>query len=126
MRVLIVDDSDAVRGRVREMIAEALPRASIGEASTGRDALAAIAGDATADVVILDLHLAGEDGLAVLEAIRAVSSAVAVIVLTNDASEHHRRECATRGATHFFDKSREFEQAVEAVVARARPASSGA
>ena len=38
MRVLIVDDSDAVRGRVRDMIDEALPGTTIGEAATSREA----------------------------------------------------------------------------------------
>jgi DNA-binding NarL/FixJ family response regulator len=59
--------------------------------------------------VVVDLHLREECGCELLEFIREAGLSLTVIVLTNDASEHHRRRCRALGAQHFFDKSSEFE-----------------
>lgn len=120
MRVLIVDDSPAVRVRLHALLVEAAEGIEVREAASRRDAIAA-AREGT-DVVILDLHLGEDSGLASIEALRAASPGVEIVVLTNDASEHHRRESAARGAVWFFDKSREFDRAVDLVVERARAA----
>lgn len=121
MVVLVVDDSGPVRARLMAMIAEV---AGV-EVRQARDAIEAAAALAAApiDVIILDLHLPDGSGLLVLDRAKAKNPAVVVVVLTNDASEQHRRECLLHGADYFFDKSHHFAHAVDIV--RALSAVSG-
>ena len=117
MLVLVVEDSAVVRARLTAMIGEAAG-ARVREACDGAAALAALEEEAV-DAVVLDLHLPDGSGFHVLEYVKRKDPAIAVVVLTNNASEQHRRECLARGADHFFDKSRHFAQAVEAALALA-------
>jgi DNA-binding NarL/FixJ family response regulator len=117
MIVLVVDDSPAVRARLVAMIGAA-PDVDVREAGEAQGAMAVIAGTAV-DVVVLDLHLPQTSGLDLLTRIKALDSTITVIVLTNEVSAPYRRECLLRGADHFFDKSRHFAHAAEAVLASA-------
>lgn len=60
-------------------------------------------------VVVLDLHLCAESGIDLLKQLKSVRPDLLVIVLTNAATDHHRRSCVELGADYFFDKSRQFE-----------------
>jgi DNA-binding NarL/FixJ family response regulator len=114
VKILVVDDSRAVRARLHSMLAEEPGVVAVSE-SEGVAAAVAQLGALRPDVVVLDLHLhGGESGLAVLSAI-AGPQRPCVIILSNDAGVAYRREAKLRGADHFFDKSTEFEQ-VAAIV----------
>lgn len=63
----------------------------------------------TPAVVVLDLHLRAENGLELLKELKSVRPNLLVIVLTNAATDHHRRSCEELGVDYFFDKSRQFE-----------------
>jgi len=117
MIVLVVDDSPSIRARLVAMIGAA-PHVDVREAGEAGGALAVIA-STTVDVVVLDLHLPSTSGLDLLTRIKAIDPAITVVVLTNEVSEPYRRECLLRGADHFFDKSRHFTCAAEAVLASA-------
>jgi len=117
--VLVVDDSAPVRARIAAICAD-VPRVDrVFEARSIADALS-ILDQNRPRVVVLDLHLGEESGLSLLR--RLQGSNLVVIVLTNDASEVHRRSCVALGAHYFFDKSTEFD-ALPLVLARevARP-----
>lgn len=94
------------------------------EASNTQDAERVLA-HKRIDVLVLDMHIGPHSGLEFLTIAKRLLPHVAILVLTNDPCEAHRRECLLRGADHFFDKSREFQRAVELVVshAAARPGS---
>jgi DNA-binding NarL/FixJ family response regulator len=111
MRVLVVDDSAAVRSRLVEMIGEQSSSIEVVGVADGDEALRALERD-TYDVVVLDLHLPGTSGLAVLASIPREAGRPRLLVLTNDATEQHRRQCAALGADEFFDKSTEFDRVV--------------
>lgn len=82
---------------------------AVDEANNATAALARLRGDPP-DAVLLDLHLPDGSGLAVLAA-QTCTSAV-FVVLTNDATDHHRRAARELGALHVFDKSTELEAAM--------------
>lgn len=122
MTVLLVDDALLVRARLRERLEAA-----------GRTVLEARDGAEAADVarthegairhVILDVHVPGiaVDGVGRL---RAALPGAVLIVLTNEASALHRRDCLARGADYFFDKSHEFERAIGIVLREGTTAAS--
>jgi DNA-binding NarL/FixJ family response regulator len=118
VRFLVVDDSAPVRARLLALIREGCA-AEVHEAGDAEQALAAIA-VSKMNAVILDLHLGRRSGLEVLTRIKAADPSIVVIVLTNEAGEHYRRELLARGADFFLDKSRNFDRAAEIVIAIAR------
>jgi two-component system OmpR family response regulator len=107
VQILVVDDSSAIRSRLVAMIAETKGVVAVHEAANGDDALAQI--DALRpDIVVLDLHLPGRNGLEVLSLYQFAAVRPCFVVLTNEATGHHRRQSKMLGADHFFDKSSEF------------------
>ncbi len=115
MKVLVVDDSALVRQRLVEMISTLAGVEQVETAASASDARRAIE-VRVPDLVVLDIHMPGRSGLDVLDAVPA-DDPVTTIVLTNDATPQWRRACLQAGADFFFDKSAEFQQAVD-VIAR--------
>ena len=111
VNVMVVDDAEGVRARVAALCADVPGVERMHEAAGGTDARAVLESERV-HAVVLDLHLRGESGFALLSEIKRSYTEVTVIVLTNDASDHHRRSCHALGADHFFDKSSEFEALV--------------
>jgi DNA-binding NarL/FixJ family response regulator len=115
VRILIVDGSARVRARLAERLK---PHATlIGEAAELNDALIA-AEIACPDAVIVDVHVDVDMGIAGLRRLRRAVPDATIVVLTNEATEFHRGECVRAGADFFFDKSVDFDRAVEVVAAR--------
>ncbi|WP_296601976.1 response regulator transcription factor [Nocardioides sp.] len=80
--VLIVDDHPVVRTGLRAVLDGAADLVVVGEAATGEEALA-MTEQVRPDVVLCDLRLGeGMDGIATTAAIRALSPAPAVLILT--------------------------------------------
>lgn len=64
-------------------------------------------------LVILDLQMPGKSGLEILPILKARAEPPIILVLTNEATEHHRRECMAHGADFFFDKSTQFDRVLD-------------
>jgi DNA-binding NarL/FixJ family response regulator len=118
VRVLVVDDSAAIRARLAAMLRE-LPGVDVREASSADEALASHAAD-PADVVVLDVHMPGRSGLDVLPELKAHHAPPVVLVVTSHPTEHLRRQALATGADLFLDKSREFALVLELVAVRRR------
>jgi DNA-binding NarL/FixJ family response regulator len=115
VKVLVVDDSRAVRSRLAAMIREVEGVERVCEASNADEALD-LARSFMPGLVVLDLHMPGRGGFDVLRRLRAgPGPGPTVIVLTNSASEPYRRQSAVYGAAYFFDKSTEVEQLMNVV-----------
>ena len=109
MRVLVIDDSAPVRARLVSLLGIELPDALIYATSSGEAALDFVRSQQI-DVIVLDLHLPGREGLDLLGALTRADAAPRVLVLTADATEQHRRACLALGAEAFLDKATEFER----------------
>ena len=116
MRVMIVDESPLVRDRLNVMLRE-VGASEIFEADGAETALR-IMRRSVLDAVLLDLPLGHDAGVMLVRQLRSQQPQALIVVLTNYASESHRREWLRRGAHFLFDKSREFEDAVRHVVER--------
>lgn len=121
VRVLVVDDSAAVRRRLHELLSDL---SGVEEVSEAGDAAAALAllRSKPIDLLVLDIFLGAESGLDLLPTLRAEHSEILIIVLTNSSTDAHRGECLRRGAHFFFDKSHELERAIAVVVGAAQSA----
>ena len=118
MRVIIIDDSAAVRARLVAMLAEA-PGVDVVAATRDGFEGVTLARLHAPDAVILDLNLPGISGLEVLDLLKARPNPPVVIVLTNHPHACYRAACMRGGADFFFDKSCDFERLVVAVGALA-------
>lgn len=83
MRALIVDDEAPARAKIRRLLTAAIDVEIVGEASTGRQAVAAIK-RSQPDVVFLDVQMPGLDGFGVVDAIEQGERPYIVFVTAND------------------------------------------
>ena len=83
LKVLIVDDEDLARLRMRSLLADcASPAAEVaGEAGSAAEALHWLAANA-ADLVLLDINMPGLDGLQLAERLRASASPPRIVFVT--------------------------------------------
>ncbi len=116
MRVMVVDDSTAIRQRLVAQFRKAPGVSAVSDAASGEAALASV-DDFRPDWVILDLMLPDMSGLEVLEALKRRHPSVRVAVFTNYPYPALRRRCLELGATHFLGKTTEMEQILELVLA---------
>jgi DNA-binding NarL/FixJ family response regulator len=113
--VYIVDDSPSIRSRLNEMLACIDGVRVVGESEAAAAAVVDIL-SLRPDSVLLDLKLAGSNGMQVLQAIHSQAPEIALVVLTNHAEPQYRSACQRAGAAYFLDKSTEFHR-VPSVIA---------
>jgi DNA-binding NtrC family response regulator len=101
-RILIVEDKDSLRAMLEEMLrAENLEVRGIASGSTAIETLRA---GEPIDLVLTDWRLPGADGLAVLDAARALDPTIPVIVMTAFGSIEAAVDAMRRGAEDFITK----------------------
>lgn len=81
IRVLIADDHTPFREGLRALLRSEVDIETVGEASTGREAIERVA-DLQPDVVLMDLHMPDGNGIEATHAILASSPHVSILVLT--------------------------------------------
>src|SRR5438445_7643898 len=81
IRVLLVDDQPVVLRGLRVRFQLEPDMQVVGEASTGREALA-LAQTLSPDVVLLDIEMPGMDGIEATAALRVVVPQSAVVILS--------------------------------------------
>jgi CheY-like chemotaxis protein len=109
LRVLLVEDSPLLVQRISELV-RAVPMVKLaGVAGTETEALARLeSGDI--DAVILDLQLHTGSGFGILRALHRRSDGPCVVVFTNFAIGAYRDTAMALGASHFLDKSRDYDR----------------
>lgn len=104
IRVLVVDDHEAIRRGVRVLLEAAPDVRIVGEAGHGEEAINAVR-RLVPDVVILDLSLPGIDGYDAMRQIIASNPDIRVLVLTADAPEKSLTRAMKAGAFGFVHKA---------------------
>ncbi|WP_206859126.1 response regulator transcription factor [Lysobacter changpingensis] len=118
--LLIADDHPLFRAALRQAAMEAVAGADIREAGSLDAVLAALDADGGIDLVLLDLHMPGNHGLAGLAAIRAQYPGVAVVVVSANDDPRVVRRALDHGAAGYLPKSAgldELRDAIRAVLA---------
>ena len=84
MHILIVDDETLARSRLRALLTEYNPSYQLSEASHAAEAWAQlqIRGGSDIDVVLLDIHMPGQDGLSLAQSIQQLQNPPAIIFVT--------------------------------------------
>jgi DNA-binding NarL/FixJ family response regulator len=104
-RLLIADDHPLYRLALTQAVRGVLPDAAIAEAEDMPAVHAALAARPDTDLVLLDLHMPGNHGLAGLAAVRAQHPGVAVIVVSANDDPRVVRRALDHGAAGYLPKS---------------------
>ena len=104
MMLLIVDDNAAMRRLIRRMTADLAER--VEECTDGAAALAAYEQHqfSGADWVLMDVEMAGLDGLTATRQLRAAHPEARVVIVTKHNDEALRAAALTHGACGFVPK----------------------
>src|SRR5688572_1541759 len=111
-RILVIDDESAIRDSLK-MILE-YEGFDVHGAATGQDGLT-LADREPADLVLLDIKMAGMDGLEVLQRLRATHEALPVIMISGHATVSTAVEATKLGAFDFIEKPLSTERVLVSV-----------
>ncbi|GAA3660516.1 response regulator transcription factor [Nonomuraea antimicrobica] len=114
IKVLLVDDHAVVRVGLRLLLDTAPDLATVGEAADGHDAVR-LSHELRPDVVLMDLHLPGLDGVAATERIVSELPAVRVLALSTFDLEEHVVAALRAGASGFLPKDVSPEELIEGI-----------
>jgi two-component system, NarL family, response regulator NreC len=114
IRVILADDHAVVRAGLRAVLGAARDIEVIGEAKSGREAVA-MAERFHPDIVVMDLDMPDTDGVAATKEIVAKGLAARVLVLTMHAEEDYLVPLIEAGAAGYLVKSAADRDLVDAV-----------
>jgi two-component system OmpR family response regulator len=119
--ILVIDDDPQIRALLEEYLAENGLRVSV--ASSGEE-MSKILNDEAIDLIVLDLRLAGEDGMTIVRSLRD-QSAIPIVMLTGVRDEADRVMGLELGADDYLTKPfspRELLARIRTVLRRAKSA----
>jgi DNA-binding response OmpR family regulator len=112
VKALLVDDDPTSRYLIRRAVTREFGWSTV-DAVDGETALVALAGD-TFDVVFLDVHMPGMDGMTLLKQLRAAAetATLPIIMMTSEKDEAVVREAITLGVAAYLVKPLRLDQVV--------------
>ncbi|GAA2596503.1 response regulator transcription factor [Streptomyces axinellae] len=116
IRIVLADDQTLVRAAFAMLIASAGDMSVVGEAATGREAVAQ-ARETGADLVVMDIRMPDLDGIEATRLIAADEelSGVKVLVLTTYDTDEHVVEALRAGASGFLVKDTRPAELLDAI-----------
>src|SRR5262245_16648676 len=108
IRLLLADDHRMFRQGLRELLERKTDFVVVGEAMTGREALAKAA-ELQPDIVLLDIQMPDLDGIEVARQLAQAMPQVKVIMLTMYRQDQHLLEAIKAGARAYLLKDADAE-----------------
>jgi DNA-binding NarL/FixJ family response regulator len=101
--LVIADDCPAMREGLARLVADECDLAVSGSAATGGELRALIARQAP-QVLVLEIMLRDDDGLALIKDLRALAPGMSIVVFTAQSEETYAERCLRAGARAFLNK----------------------
>ena len=105
---MIVDNSSLIIERLISILSEVKIVQKIFTATDYSGAVKMLSGNET-NIVLLDIHLPGKNGIELLKFIVRHYPGTKVVMLTNLVSEYYQKLCKKIGSVRFIDKSKDFD-----------------
>ena len=106
--VLIVDDSNLIVQRLKEMLEELQTVDEILYAYNFSDAVSILT-QTTPSIILLDINLPDTSGIELLRMVKQKYPTIMVTMVTNQSNSYYRDLCKKLGADYFVDKSTAFD-----------------
>jgi DNA-binding NarL/FixJ family response regulator len=120
VRVIVADDHDIFRRGLRGLVLSHPGWQVVGEAKTGREAIA-LTEELKPDIVVIDISMPELNGLEAARQIHRMSPKIGILILTQHFSDQLLTDIVDAGARAYVMKSdadRDFVSAIEAVTGR--------
>ena len=114
IRVFLVDDQTVVRRGLRFMLRALQDIELVGEAASAEEALA-VCTSLRPDVVLMDLQLPGQDGIAAMRALQAIRPDQRMVALSGFDHPDYVRGALQAGAAGYLLKTASAEEIAEAI-----------
>jgi DNA-binding NarL/FixJ family response regulator len=114
MRVIIADDSRVLRERLVASLSEIESVTVVGEEESAPRVVEAVK-NLRPDLVIMDIKMAGGDGIEALKHIKKEAHPPVVAMFTNHPYLQYRKRCFDAGADFFLYKPNEFPRLLDVV-----------
>lgn len=114
IRLLLADDHTLFRRGLRSLLTETGEFEVLAEAHNGPEAVR-LAVELKPDVVLMDMHMPGGNGLAAITALRKIAPTLPVLMLTVSESDSDVLEAIRAGANGYLLKNAETEDLFAAV-----------
>ncbi|MEJ6001212.1 response regulator transcription factor [Paucibacter soli] len=119
IRIAIVDDHALVRAGLRQYFAEQADFLVVGEAASGREAMALLR-EGGLDVMLLDIGMPEQSGVDTLVAIKARAPELPVLILSGFAESQYATTLLRQGASGYLGKDCDPGEIVKAIRALCR------
>ena len=113
--VWVVEDNDRYREALVDLLADADGLATAGAFASVEEAEAALVGQARPDVVLMDIHLPGADGIEGVRRLRATVDPPHVVMLTSSDDDARVFDSLVAGASGYLLKTDTGERIVDGV-----------
>ncbi len=114
IRLVLADDHTMVRQAIRDLLRTDPEFDVVGEAGSGEEALERTR-ESRPDVLLLDIHMPGGDGLWTTSEVRREVPSTRVLVLTVSTEDDHLTESLRRGAAGYMLKSSSAQALFQAI-----------
>jgi two-component system nitrate/nitrite response regulator NarL len=115
MKILIVDDHPLFRAGFQAVLEQSSLEAGVLSVSSINEALQALQRDGDIGLVLLDIHLRGDDGFNALKLIGERFPTTACIMISGDEGQGVAARAVTAGASGFIPKSFTAEEMIAAI-----------
>lgn len=119
IRLLLADDHRMFRQGLRELLERKTRFVIVGEATTGREALARAA-ELRPDILLLDIQMPELDGVAVARQLRETQPELKIIMLTMYRQDQHLLEAIKAGARGYLLKDADGDELIAIIERVAR------
>lgn len=109
MKIMVVEDSREILERIVLVLNEMVGKNSVIAVDCVNQAISQIP-EHRPNIILLDLLLPDGHGFDVLKMVKTHYWHTEVLVMTNDPNEQYEKRALKLGASHFFDKARDFNQ----------------
>ncbi|PKL83428.1 MAG: hypothetical protein CVV24_05055 [Ignavibacteriae bacterium HGW-Ignavibacteriae-3] len=109
MKLLIVDDSELIRLKIKNLLSNNSQIEIIGEAKDGIEALKLVE-KYDPELMILDLKMPGMNGFELMKKLKKEGSQTKICVFTNHSFPWYKEKSLAEGADQFLNKSDDFEK----------------
>jgi len=114
IRLLLADDHTIVRAGLKELLAETVDIAVVGEAGNGHEVLAQVR-ERDYDVAVLDMSMPGRNGIELIKQLRKEKPRLRILILSMHSEAQYAVRAIKAGASGYLTKDSAADQLVAAI-----------